>query len=423
MISLRHLAFAALAIAFESQPIHAADHVKARPLESAPAWSTVFDVEARYISWEGTRGSPTGFAAGTPGRGSRFYNPFALQVTGQPSADFKVELTARGGWVDARQSSGGGLNGSLQTFTDTTMSGTVTYLAVPGVQPFFSLNTNLPTGTRVLSPNQLATRMDPDLVEVAGYGEGFNLGPTVGVNIPFGENTLFTLSGGYTHRGAFDRDSVIGVGFPISRMEPGDAKSINAQVAHQAGSWTLAGGVTAVWNGGSRLDGVFTSRPGTLVGLNGSVAYTWNDHHRSTLLGSWSTQESNLLFDAAIPANVIEPSNSNSNVSRVALDHSYRIDNVWTLGAVGSWFRRDANAYRPTDGAFTPAKTKWTAGGMIKAQVMPNVTLTLKGERFWVAEHVKPDVVDPVFGLFPGTGIPKLNYTGWIVGFGGTVAF
>jgi hypothetical protein len=37
------------------------------------------------------------------------------------------------------------------------------------------------------------------------------------------ENTLMTLSVGYTHRGQFDRDSVIGVGFANSRMQPGDA--------------------------------------------------------------------------------------------------------------------------------------------------------------------------------------------------------
>lgn len=406
-------------------PAYAADAVvKAVPAPTAEsAWTSVFDIETRYISWEGTRGSPTGFTAGTPGRGSQFYSPFALQVAGQPNADVKVEFTARGGWVDARQSSAGGLTGSLQTTTDTTLSGTVTYLALPGVQPFFSLNTNLPTGSRVLGPTQIATRMDPDLVEVAGYGEGFNIGPTFGANVGLGENTLMTLSAGYTHRGQFDRDSVIGVGFPNSRMQPGDATSFNVQLTHQAGPWTLVGGATYVWNGATRLDGVFMTQPGALFALNGSAAYAWNARHRSTLAASWSTQQVNLTFDPTIPGNVLEPLNSNSDTARLAFDHGYQIDETWTLGGNASWFRRNANAYRPTDGAFTPAKTKWSVGGSLKAQVARNVSVTLKGERFWVHEHDKPDVVIPGFGAIPDTGIPRLNYTGWIIALGGTVAF
>ncbi len=325
--------------------------------------------------------------------------------------------------VDARQSSAGGLTGALQTTTDTTLSGTITYLALPGVQPFVSLSTNLPTGSRILGPAQVATRMDPDLVEVAGYGEGFNIGPTFGANVALGENTLMTLSAGYTRRGEFERDSVIGVGFPNNRMQPGDATSFNAQLTHRTGAWTLVGGATYIWNGASRIDGVFMNQPGALFSLNGSASYDWNAQHRSTLAASWSTQQLTLVFDPMLQTNVLEPFNSNSDTARLGLDHGYRIDEIWTLGGSASWFRRNANAYRPTDGAFMPAKTKWSVGGSLKAQVTRNVSLSLKGERFWVNEHNKPDIVFPGFGAIPGTGIPRLNYTGWIVALGGTVAF
>lgn len=165
------------------------------------------------------------------------------------------------------------------------------------------------------------------------------------------------------------------------------------------------------------------NQPGALFSLNGSASYDWNVQHRSTLAASWSTQQLTLVFDPMLQTKVLEPFNSNSDTARLGLDHAYRIDDVWTLGGSASWFRRNANAYRPTDGAFMPAKTEWSVGGSLKAQVTRNVSLSLKGERFWVNEHDKPDIVFPGFGVIPGTGVPRLNYTGWIVALGGTVAF
>ncbi len=57
-------------------------------------------------------------------------------------------------------------NGPLrqrQTFTDTVASGTLTYLGWQGVQPFASLNANLPTGRATLFGPAANARMDPDL--------------------------------------------------------------------------------------------------------------------------------------------------------------------------------------------------------------------------------------------------------------------
>jgi hypothetical protein len=65
-----------------------------------------------------------------------------------------------------------------------------------------------------------------------------------------------------------------------------------------------------------------------LFALNGSAAYAWNARHRSTLAASWSMQQLNLTFDPTIPANVLEPLNSNSDTARLAFDHGYQIDDV-----------------------------------------------------------------------------------------------
>ncbi len=386
-------------------------------------WAMLVDVDARFTSWSGNRGFPGGFALGTPGRGSQFYMPLAVQIVGQPSPDYRVDLMTRTGWVHARQDSGGGLAGSVSTLTDTVVSGTFTYLAAPGWQPFISLNANLPTGSANLPGTRAFTRMDPDLVEVPSYGEGFNLGATVGVNVPIGDSTLLTASLSHTHRGGFTRDPVTGFGDPDNRLQPGASSSGSLQIAHVLGALLLKAGATYILNQGTRIDGAYISRMGDTIALTASAGYTWNPDHNTTLSGSFSRAAPNLVFDPTIPAAVREAFNSNSHAIRLRLDHSYRLNEQWTLGAFASWFNRDANAYVPTAGAFSPAKTKIAVGGSARYQMTRNAAVTLRAEHFWVSQRSRPDIVDPFFGPFPDTAVPALAYTGWTVSLGGTLTY
>ena len=66
-------------------------------------------------------------------------------VNGKPASDVKLDFLIRGGWVSARQTTAG-LTGSVQTFTDTVMSGTATYLGFTGIQQFAGLSVNAPSG-------------------------------------------------------------------------------------------------------------------------------------------------------------------------------------------------------------------------------------------------------------------------------------
>ena len=173
-----------------------------RPRNSS--WTTVFSTEARYFYWRNNFGAPNGTG---PGRGSEFYLPFAMQLTGKSFETWNADFTVRGGWVKAIQSTPGH-SGTVQTTTDTVASGTVTYLGLQGIQPFVALNANLPTGKTVLLGSQANARMDPDFVDISTFGEGFNLGPTAGFNFPITDTLLITTSLGYTWRGRFTQDSI-----------------------------------------------------------------------------------------------------------------------------------------------------------------------------------------------------------------------
>lgn len=420
---LSKLLTAALFLTMAS-PVRAADPAgtPALPPVAASTWTMLVDMDARFTSWSGARGYPVAYDLGARGRGSQFYMPVAVQVVGLPNPDLKIELLARTGWVDARQSSGGGLAGHVSTMTDTVVSGTFTYLGTGGIQPFVSINANLPTGSANLAGTRAFARMDPDLVEVANYGEGFNLGATLGANISLGEFTLITTSLSHTQRGAYTRDPVTGFGDPDNRMQPGSSTSGTLQIAHLLGAFVLKASATMIYNNATRLDGAWATRPGTNLAFNASAAYRWNPEHSTIAAMSFTRATPNYIFDFTVPGVVREPANSNSNALLFRLDHSYRMSDQLTLGAYASWFNRDANAYDPTSFAFSPAKTKWALGGSARYAVTANTALTLRAEHFWVTQRGRPDVVD-MFGPIPGTAIPALSFTGWTVALGGNVAF
>ncbi|QCK88506.1 hypothetical protein E8L99_23465 [Phreatobacter aquaticus] len=384
-------------------------------------WTLVFDSEARYTSWSGPRGFPNNFALGTPARGSQFYVPLAFAATGLVGSDVKLELLARTGYVDARQNAGGGLVGHVSTMTDTVVSATATWLGTPGFQPFLALNANLPTGRANLAGTQAFARSDPDLVEVPTFGEGFNLGATLGGNIPIGQNSLATVSVSHTHRGAFTRDPTDIFGGLDTRIEPGASTSGTAQLAHIMGALLLRAAVTYTYTSATRIDGGLAVIQGDAFALTGTAAYTWNPEHVTTFTTAFNHTRSNANFILAVNQFQREAFNSNSNALRLRLDHAWRITPQWTLGMFGSWFHRDSNAYVPTAFQFIPAKTKLALGGSARYQVAPNSAITVRAEHFWVNQASRPDI--DFGGIIPGTSIPALSFTGWTLSLGGNITF
>ena len=116
------------------------------------------------------------------------------------------ELT-RPRWLRACAAVDGGTSRRGEYQTDTVASGTITYLGLTGLQPFASLNLNLPTGRAALFGSSANARMDGDLVEIGSFGEGLNVGPTVGFNLPVNNTLMLTGSVGYTRRGSFEREN------------------------------------------------------------------------------------------------------------------------------------------------------------------------------------------------------------------------
>lgn len=399
--------------------------VKANP-PSVPVdstWVSTFNTEARFTTWTSTYGYPTSAApfAGN-GKGSQLYVPVALSVVGA-SGDVKHEFLVRGGYVWAKQQTAG-FQGQVSTPTDTALSWTGTYLGIAGIQPFLSLNINAPTGKAALYGTSRFARMDADLVDVPTYGEGLNFGPTAGANIPITTNLLATFSVGHTWRGDFNKEGAIDfvtLAQGTDRVRPGDVTTLNASLGYTSGALSVQAGLSASFEGVSKQNGFNQYRSGQRYMLNGSAGYEWSETWISTLAGSFSHTERNGVPDPLTGIIASERFNSNSNVYRLAFDHTYR-QGFYSIGPSISYLYRDRNAYDPMTFGFLPAKSRYAAGVAGGYSIGPAVKLNARVEHIWTDERANPDKLFSGF-LIPGSGTPKLTSTGWLVAAGGTVNF
>jgi opacity protein-like surface antigen len=409
-------------------------------------WTQTFQTETRFFSWKSMRGFPTNSLIGTVGHptpntaagsGSEIYIPYALQLTGQPG-DVKFEILGRGGFVRARQSTSG-LTGQVSTVTDTVGSVTATYMGWQGIQPFASVELNLPTGRSSLAPTEAPARMDPDLVDIATFGEGFNIGPTVGFNLPVTETFILSTSAGYTHRGSFRQESTLTPtapgGDPVvpAEIHPGSVFTLTGSAAFQLGAFT--GKVTAAVSQETTTTENDTPfiRPGRRYVVSANGGYSWPTEHvgTTTLSGSLAHSRPNdvlFVYTGAPTTLMPEPENTNSNVYQIGLEHLFLPTDQFAIGPKFGFLYRDHNSYDPASLQFVPAKRRWSAGLSAKYAVNNVVTLNARAERVWTREYENPAPGDNKYSLLSqsnGTAfsIPVVSSTGWQFVFGATASF
>lgn len=392
-------------------------------------WMGTASLDFKYFSYEGTRGTTATVAPlGVRGSGSQLYMPLALQIVGAPSDEVKIEMMARTGYVSSRQSTST-FSGSYSGSTDTVVSATATYLGWAGIQPYLSVNLNLPTGETVLRGNAARARLDPDFVDVPTFGEGFNIGPTIGANIPIMANLLLNLSAGFTRRGEFTRegqvDPVSGIQ-GLSRLNPGENYTLSGSLNYSEGAFTGQVTLSYVHDTATSMDGIRTFRSGNRLSLVGSGTYAFNENWSATLTGMFSHGEANFAANPALGALdlVREQINSNSNLYRIGFEPTYRVNPAFALGPTASFLYRDRNAYNAATAQFVPAKTRYTLGGFANYSITDTITLTARAERVWTREDQNPDKYEPAVDLIvPGSGVQRLSSNGWQVSGGVSARF
>jgi hypothetical protein len=283
---------------------------------------------------------------------------------------------------------------------------------------------NAPTGTSALYGTSAFARMDADLVDIPTFGEGWNVGPTAGVNIALAKSVLASFGVGYTYRGPFDREGAVDPATLVqgtTRLDPGDTTTVNATLAAEHGPLVakLSGAYT--WESRTRLNGQSFYKSGDRYMLSGSATHQWDRFWSSTVSAIYSHFSKNKVAIFGIPELVVEQFNSNSDVTKVILETTYRQD-AFSIGPVGSYMRRDKNAWSPIAFLFLPAKIRWSAGGAAAYAITPKATLRARVEHVWTKEDENEQKV--ITGIpLAGTAVPAVSSTGLICSLGGTFQF
>jgi hypothetical protein len=416
----------ALACAFGAGQAIAADMpVKAVVQSIDQLWNISYNSEIRYFSWQNTRGFPTDVAplVGT-GHGTQVYAPMSLSLTGNPSPNWKFDFVVRGGFVSSSQTTSGE-RGSVDIPVDTQLSGTVTYNGFTGFQPFVAMLINAPTGSSALLGSARFARMDGDLVDQGTYGEGWNFGPTAGVNIPLAQSLILTLSGGYTNRNPFNKESanpVTGLITDTVSIKNGDEATVTVALGYSQGPLSLQGSASHSWDQVSQssqfgMQDFNRYRVGPRTTISGSGSYAFDAMWSVYANGFWTHTQKNDVLDMSGMALITEPFNSNSNLFRVNTGVNHKFANGVTVGPIASFLFRDVNGYDPTTFSFVPAKTRYAVGGTASYSVTNKININGKLERVWIRENMNPG--PPAFAPI----VPFMSGDAWAAVAGATVNF
>lgn len=373
-------------------------------------WSTTANFDARYFASTNNIGTRT----------SQLYTPFGVQTTGFLSDTWKAALLLRSGTIFSHQTTPAASN-TVNTLTDTNLTANMSYLGWNGITPTLSLAFNLPTATARATTGfaNLNGKTDGDLVPTPAYGEGLNIGPTLGVNFNLNELTVLGIGVGHTQRGDFDQGTATG----ISRFDPGDVTTVNSTLGYRGERLSLQGTLSYSMESTTFQDNAPIYRAGDRILLGAKAGYAWTDSWASRVAVNFSHFASNdVPVTAGLLALVREAFNSNSNVTQATADLTYSTER-YTIGPTLNFVYRDHNGYNPNTFQFLPAKTSWGVGVNGSYLLSQQFTLNASVQRLWVRENENPSKLNALNALIPGSSVPQLSSDIWIASLGGSYKF
>ncbi len=153
-------------------------------------------------------------------KGSQIYLPVRVGVEYQKFS-FLV-LTA---FTSTESDPSGARNHSLSGVIDTKLN--LSYLITDKlpVDIILGMDFNLPTGKDDLKERKLSVMMDPDLISIVNFGEGFNVNPTFSLAKEW-ENWAAGIGIGYLWRGEYDYSTT------IQDYDPGNILSITGEAIY-----------------------------------------------------------------------------------------------------------------------------------------------------------------------------------------------
>ena len=179
---------------------------------AAPASAINFNFQTgiQYDWWDDDRDN----------NASQIYMPVKIEGSHK---EYSATLLA--GYANTSVDLSDGTSQSLSNILDTKLNLSYEIIGKLPVNVLIGLDFNLPTGKTDFTQEELVLIMDPDLISINTFGEGFNINPTVTVVKKWGD--LEAGAGiGYVWRGKYDFSE------DLSNYDPGNIINASAEIRY-----------------------------------------------------------------------------------------------------------------------------------------------------------------------------------------------
>jgi hypothetical protein len=218
----------------------------------------------------------------------------------------------------------------------------------------FGLDLNLPTGKTEFKQEELVLIMDPDLVSISSFGEGYNINPTISAAREWG-NMVAGIGIGYLWRGEYDfSDSV-------EDYDPGDIINTTAEVRYFFSPvWNGRVFGNYVWYGKDRVGSEDFYREGDYYQLGLGLNYIRTKWHAGLTVRSIIRDKSRTQ-DAGGGLST-ENNKSRGDEWTGDLSLNYQLDDETTLKSFMQGLYISRNDYSPEEPRFVGRREKYTIG-------------------------------------------------------------
>jgi hypothetical protein len=291
---------------------------------------------------------------GSDDDGWQMVAPLDVTYTFDIGAKGRLDFSGRTAYVMSHNNSPLA-EGSVETLTDTVIGATVSTDWMPNLQPFMTLDVNLPTGLATLHGSQKSAVMDPDLTYLVRFGEGLNLNLSVGVTwlIP---DSKWSLTGaiGRNWRGSYVADGDLD-----ERFDPGD--QLTALLRFQYLSDDMYGAVSVQYfdEETSTLERVPYFNPGNQIEINVEGTYVIDKVQSVSASFFYTTSGKNEYLDFFTNELIKENISGNGDYYFGQLAYSRILTPEIGATIAATYGVRTENDYVAADDLFIPARSYW----------------------------------------------------------------
>lgn len=342
-----------------------------------------------YAAWQSDDGES----------GSQWYTP--LTINGRFDR-FSLRLVSA--YLSAGYSSDTDDSKSLSTLLDTKANFSYELIKILPIDMLFGLDFNLPTGRTNLELDELALIMDPDLVPITRYGEGFNVNPSFTLGKSW-RNWQAGISMGYTWRGTYDFSAF------AQDYDPGDIISLAAEAQVKLSpAWLLRGFGGYAYYGTDTVGGEEYYQEGTFMMAGGGVAYAPDKNWKvdASLAGILRSESH---FSAGSSAGWTEDKNSQGNELIFNAGAGFSPTAKITLNTRASYLWMGKNGFADDSPFYKGGRQKYALTVGMAYQFTSKFQGELNLTGFWMNEEPAFDHPDETRTYQGGSAMMLFSYT------------